>query len=254
MNYSAMSTEKLEALQASLEEKTVEYSGMSFVSPRSELVSYEIDFVGFEDVLINVNHYYKGLIRDYTVTILDGVQDDVEYNRYNEDGECIDGGYMSFDRLPKDVRKAVCELSSIYEELEKIGNILDARAEEEEEEENSLPVFFNDEEEESEEESEEETMYIVEGVSIVGARDVTVDTDNTVHGTIFLNVRGEAVQDRFHVHHCRGLKWVIFGLDTDFPAFSPFNALMKSHGVNMYNLKEQQYAYNAIMHYVSDML
>lgn len=37
-----------------------------------------------------------------------GVNDDdddgVEYNIYNADEEITDGGYMSFDRLPKDVR------------------------------------------------------------------------------------------------------------------------------------------------------
>lgn len=135
MNYSVMTTEKLESLRDSLEEKINEYVGMSFMSSRSELVSYEIDSVDSEEIFITANHYFKGVIRDYTVDIVGGVQDDVDYNHYNEDGYLVGYGYMSFDRLPKDVRNAVLEIYALYIELGKIDNILDTRAEEEEEEE-----------------------------------------------------------------------------------------------------------------------
>ena len=134
MNYSDMTTEKLESLKSSIEEQINDYVGMSFMSSRSELVTYEIDSVDSEEVFINANHYFKGIIRDYTVDIVGGVQDDVDYNRYNEDGYLIDGGYMSFDRLPKDVRNAILEIYALYIELGKIDSILDNRTEEEPEE------------------------------------------------------------------------------------------------------------------------
>ena len=138
MNYSVMTTEQLETLQASIEEKLNKYVGMSFMSSRSELVSYEIASVDSEEIFINANHYFKGIIRDYTVDIVGGVQDDVDYNHYNEDGYLVDGGYMSFNRLPKDVRNAVLEIYTLYIELGKIDNILDTRSEEEEEEVDNL--------------------------------------------------------------------------------------------------------------------
>ena len=134
MNYCEMTTEQLETLKADIEEKLDAYVGMTFASPRSEYVSYEIDSVDADEIVINANHDLNGLIRDYTVTISDGVDDDVEYNLYNAEEEIIDGGYMSFDRLPKDVRNAILEISSLYKDLEKINNILEARAEEETEE------------------------------------------------------------------------------------------------------------------------
>lgn len=135
MNYSNMTTEKLESLLTALEVKLDCYVGMSFMSPRSDSVSYEIDSVDSDEVLINANHFFNGLIRDYTVTIDGGVYDDVEYNRYNADEEIVDGGYMSFDRLPKIIRNAVLEIYALYREIGKINNILDARAEKESKEE-----------------------------------------------------------------------------------------------------------------------
>lgn len=135
MNYYDMTTEKLETLKSDIEEKLDTYIGMSFASTRSELVTYEIDFVASDEVLIAANHDYKGLIRGYTVDIDGGVNDDVEYNIYNADEEITDGGYMSFDRLPKILRNAILEIYALYKELETIDNILDARAEESEEEE-----------------------------------------------------------------------------------------------------------------------
>ena len=133
MNYSDLTTEKLESLKSSIEERLDTYVGMSFASPRSEFVTYEIDSVASDEVVITANHFFDGLLRDYTVTIDRGVDDDVEYNLYNTDEEIVDGGYMSFDRLPKDVRNAVCEISSLYKEIEKLDNILNTRAEESEE-------------------------------------------------------------------------------------------------------------------------
>lgn len=134
MSYYEMTTEQLENLKSAIEEKLDTYVGMSFASPRSEYVTYEIDFIDSDEILINANHCYNGLIRDYTVDILDGVNDDVEYNLYNAEEEIVDGGYMSFDRLPKIIRNAVLEIYALYKELEKLDNILDTRAEEEEEE------------------------------------------------------------------------------------------------------------------------
>ena len=128
MNYYNMTTEKLESLLATIEEKINGYVGMSFASPRSEYVTYEIDSVDSDEVLITANHYFNGLIRDYTVNILGGVYDDVEYSRYVDNGDLIDGGYMSFDRLPKIIRNAVLEIYALYKEIEKINNILDARS------------------------------------------------------------------------------------------------------------------------------
>ena len=135
MNYYEMTTEQLETLKSDIEEKLNDYVGMSFASPRSEYVTYEVDSVDSDEILINANHDLDGLIRDYTVDILGGVNDDVEYNRYNADEEIVDGGYMSFDRLPKILRNAILEIYALYKELETINNILDARAEEEPEEE-----------------------------------------------------------------------------------------------------------------------
>lgn len=135
MNYYEMTTEQLESLKSSIEEKLSDYIGMAFPSTRSEYVTYEIDSADPDEVLITANHDLDGLIRDYTVAIEDyGVNDDVEYNRYNADEEIVDGGYMSFDRLPKVIRNAVIEIYELYKELETINNILDARAEEETEE------------------------------------------------------------------------------------------------------------------------
>lgn len=128
MNYYEMTAEKLESLKSSIEEKLDTYVGMSFASPRSEYVTYEIDSVDSDEVLITANHYFNGLIRDYTVTIFGGVDDDVEYSRYVDNGDLIDGGYMSFDRLPKIIRNAVLEIYALYKEIEKINNILDARS------------------------------------------------------------------------------------------------------------------------------
>ena len=128
MNYFEMTTEQLESLKPSLKEKLDTYVGMSFASPRSEYVTYEIDSVDSDEVLITANHYFNGLIRDYTVTINGGVYDDVEYSRYVDNGDLIDGGYMSFDRLPKIIRNAVLEIYALYKEIEKINNILDARS------------------------------------------------------------------------------------------------------------------------------
>ena len=135
MNYYEMTTEQLETLKSSIEEKIDAYIGMSFASSRSEYVTYEIDSVDTDEILINANHDYKGLIRDYTVTIDGGVDDDVEYNIYNAYEEIADGGYMSFHRLPKDVQNAIIEIYEFYKDLETIDNILDSRSEEEEEEE-----------------------------------------------------------------------------------------------------------------------
>lgn len=134
MNYFEMTTEKLETLKSCLEEQINNYVGMPFPSLRSDLVTYEIDSIDPDEVLITVNHYFNGLIRDYTVSINGGVDDDVEYNRYNADEEIVDGGYMSFDRLPKIIRNAVLEIYALYKEFETINNILDTRAEEEPEE------------------------------------------------------------------------------------------------------------------------
>ena len=131
MNYSVMTTEQLETLKSSIEEKIDAYIGMSFSSTRSEYVTYEIDSADSDEVLIAANHDYKGLIRDYTVTISGGVDDDVEYNRYNAEEEIVDGGYMSFDRLPKDLRNAILDIYALYKDLETIDNIIDSRSEEE---------------------------------------------------------------------------------------------------------------------------
>lgn len=135
MIYYEMTTEQLETLKSSIEEKLNDYVGMSFPSLRSELVSYEIDSVDSDEVVITANHYFNGLIRDYTVKIFGGVDDDVEYNRYNADEEVIDGGYMPFDRLPKILRIMILEIYDLYKKLETIDTILEARSEEEPEEE-----------------------------------------------------------------------------------------------------------------------
>ena len=156
MNYSDMTTEKLETLKSAIEEKINAYIGMSFASPRSELVTYEIDSVDSDEILINANHFFDGLIRDYTVTIFGGIDDDVEYNRYNADEDIVDGGYMSFDRLPKTVRNAVLEIYALYKEIETINNILNTRAEEEEEKEEET-----EEEKETEEELANLAMIII---------------------------------------------------------------------------------------------
>ena len=132
MNYYEMTTEKLETLKSDIEEQINDYVGMSFPSLRSDLVTYEIGSIDPDEVLITVNHCFDGVIRDYTVTINGGVEDDVEYNRYNSDDEVIDGGYVSFKRLQKDVRNAVVDIYELYRNLETIDNILDARSEEEE--------------------------------------------------------------------------------------------------------------------------
>lgn len=149
MNYSVMTTKKLLALQSTFEEQINEYVGMSFASLRSELVTYEIDSVDSDEVLINANHFFDGLIRDYTVKIFGGVDDDVEYNRYNADEEITDGGYMSFDRLPKDVRNAVLEVYALYKKLEEINSILDNRLD--------THDYEEEEEVETEEKTEEKT-------------------------------------------------------------------------------------------------
>ena len=130
MNYSVMTTEQLETLKAFLEEKLDGYVCLSFMSNRSELVSYEIDSFDSDSIMITANHYFDGLIREYIVDISEGVNDDVEYNHYNSDEEITDGGYMSFDRLQKNVRQAVCEIYSLCQTLEQINNILDTRSEE----------------------------------------------------------------------------------------------------------------------------
>lgn len=135
MKYADMTTANLETLKSSIEEKLDGYIGMSFASPRSEYVTYEIDSIDSDEIVITANHYFNGLIRDYTVTISDGIDDDVEYNRYNADEEIVDGGYISFDRLSKEIRNVIIEIYELYKELETINNILDARAEEEEPEE-----------------------------------------------------------------------------------------------------------------------
>ena len=135
MNYSVMTTEQLETLKSLLEEKLDGYVGLSFMSNRSELVSYEIDSFDSDSIMITANHYFDGLIREYIVDISEGVNDDVEYNHYNSDEEITDGGYMSFDRLQKNVRQAVCEIYSLCQALEQINNILDTRSEEDAEEE-----------------------------------------------------------------------------------------------------------------------
>lgn len=151
MNYANMTTENLETLKSSIEEKLDGYIGMSFPSPRSEYVTYEIDSIDSDEILITANHDLKGLIRDYTVTIEDGVQDDVDYNLYNTDEEIVDGGYISFDRLSKEIRNVIIEIYELYRELETIDNILDSRAEEETEE---------SEEEEEVKESEEMLLTV----------------------------------------------------------------------------------------------
>lgn len=172
MNYSDMTTEKLETLKATVEEKLDSYIGMSFASTRSEFVTYEIDSVYYDEVLIAANHDSNGLIRGYTVTIDDGdVDDDVEYNRYNTDEEIVDGGYMSFDRLPKDVRNAILEISSLYKDLETINNILDARTEEE-------PEEVTEEEEETKEEPEDVSITDVLGFSGFDYDDVKAKLEN----------------------------------------------------------------------------
>ena len=148
MNYSVMTTEQLETLKSFLEEKLDGYVCLSFMSNRSELVSYEIDSFDSDSIMITANHYFDGLIRDYTVNILGGIDDDVEYNRYNADDEVVDGGYMSFDRLQKNVRQAVCEIYSLCQALEQINNILDTRSEEDAE----------DAEEDAEEDVKEEDV------------------------------------------------------------------------------------------------
>lgn len=135
MNYYDMTTEQLETLKSSIEEKLDAYVGKSFPSLRSELVSYEIDSIDSDYIMITANHFFDGVIRDYAVSIFGGVEDDVEYNRYNADNEIIDGGYMSIDRLQKDVHNAVIDIYELCRELETIDNILNTRAEEEEEEE-----------------------------------------------------------------------------------------------------------------------
>ena len=144
MDYAVMTTKKLLALQSTFEDQINEFVGMSFMSSRSDSVSYEIDSVDSDEVLITVNHFFNGLIRDYTVKIFGSIDDDVEYNRYNADEEIIDGGYMSFDRLQKDVRNAVIEIYTLYKNLEEINNILDTR------------LDTHDYEEEPEEEKPEE--------------------------------------------------------------------------------------------------
>ena len=133
MNYFEMPTEQLETLKATIEEKLDGYIGMSFASSRSEFVTYEIDSVDTDEIVINANHYFNGLIRDYIVTIDGGIDDDVEYSKYIDNGDLIDGGYMPFERLQKNVRYAVIEIYELYKDLETINNILDARAEETEE-------------------------------------------------------------------------------------------------------------------------
>ena len=148
MNYSVMTTEQLETLKSFIEEKLDGYVCLSFMSNRSELVSYEIDSFDSDSIMITANHYFDGLIRDYTVNILGGIDDDVEYNRYNADDEVVDGGYMSFDRLQKNVRQAVCEIYSLCQTLEQINNILDTRSEEDAE----------DAEEDAEEDVKEEDV------------------------------------------------------------------------------------------------
>lgn len=129
MKYYEMTTEQLETLKSDIEEKLDGYIGMTFPSTRSEYVTYEIDSIDSDEILINANHYFNGLIRDYIVNIGGGVQDDVEYSKYVDNGDLIDGGYMSFDCLPKIVRNVVLEIYALYKELEKIDNILDTRAE-----------------------------------------------------------------------------------------------------------------------------
>ena len=149
MNYSVMTTEQLETLKAFLEEKLDGYVCLSFMSNRSELVSYEIDSFDSDSIMITANHYFDGLIREYIVDISEGVNDDVEYNHYNSDEEITDGGYMSFDRLQKNVRQAVCEIYSLCQALEQINNILDTRSEEDAE---------DAEEEDAEEDVKEEDV------------------------------------------------------------------------------------------------
>ena len=149
MNYSVMTTEQLETLKAFIEEKLDGYVCLSFMSNRSELVSYEIDSFDSDSIMITANHYFDGLIREYIVDISEGVNDDVEYNHYNSDEEITDGGYMSFDRLQKNVRQAVCEIYSLCQTLEQINNILDTRSEEDAE---------DAEEEEEEEDVKEEDV------------------------------------------------------------------------------------------------
>ena len=52
MNYSVMTTEQLETLKAFLEEKLDGYVCLSFMSNRSELVSYEIDSFDSDSIMI----------------------------------------------------------------------------------------------------------------------------------------------------------------------------------------------------------
>ena len=144
MNYYEMPTEQLETLKSSIEEQINDYVGMSFPSLRSDLVTYEIDSIDSDYIMIAANHFFDGIIRDYTVSIFGGVEDDVEYNRYNADYEIIDGGYMSFDRLPKLVRNAVLEIYALYKEFETIDNILDSRSEEEAEEEAEEAINYDE--------------------------------------------------------------------------------------------------------------
>lgn len=135
MNYFEMTTERLETLRSGIEEQINEYVGMTVASTRSEFVTYEIDSVDTDEILINANHYFNGRIRDYIVNIEGDIDDDVEYSKYTDNGDLIDGGYMPFHRLPKTIRNAVISIYELYRDLETIDNILDARAEEEEEEE-----------------------------------------------------------------------------------------------------------------------
>lgn len=51
MNYYEMTTEQLESLKSSVEEKIDGYVSMSFPSLRSELVTYEVDSV--DSVMMN---------------------------------------------------------------------------------------------------------------------------------------------------------------------------------------------------------
>lgn len=62
MSYYEMTTENLETLKSDIERKLDTYVGMSFASPRSEFVTYEIDSIDPDEILINANHYFNGLI------------------------------------------------------------------------------------------------------------------------------------------------------------------------------------------------
>ena len=178
MNYSVMTTEQLETLKAFLEEKLDGYVCLSFMSNRSELVSYEIDSFDSDSIMITANHYFDGLIRDYTVNILGGIDDDVEYNRYNADDEVVDGGYMSFDRLQKNVRQAVCEIYSLCQALEQINNILDTRSEEDAEdaeEEEEEDVKEEDVKEEDVKEKEDKGVHTMNRIDAYNAYTVNRD-------------------------------------------------------------------------------